>query len=209
MSVTEYIKKMMAPLRQRVLLMISRAVVKIVMDDEGMQKVQISVLKDEVLDKVERFQNFGFTSKPKPGAEAVLACVGGNRNHPIVIVVDDKRYRKTDLQEGEAAIYNSEGDYIHVKADGTIEIKASGVVTLDCPTVHLTGNLIVDGTSTLTGLVTATAGVTAPGGVATGTPSSGQVGDSTGTMSGMRTIYNGHTHPQEGGGTTDAPTEQM
>jgi phage baseplate assembly protein V len=136
---------LMAPIKTRVLLMISRAIVRIVMDDKKMQQVQITVLQDEVLDNVERFQNFGFTSNPLTGAEAVLACVGGDRSHPIVIVVDDRRHRKLNLQPGEAAIYNAFGDYALLKADGTFEVVASTKVMITSPLVEMSANLKVDG----------------------------------------------------------------
>jgi phage baseplate assembly protein V len=215
-AVLNSIKTLLAPIRTRILLMLSRAIVRVVMDDKKLQRVQITVLEDEVLDNVERFQNFGFTSNPESGAEAILACVGGDRNHPIVIAVDDRRYRKANLQPGEACMYNSNGDYALLKADGTFEIVAATKVLITCPAVEMTGNLTVDGnlavqgTSSLTGLVTATAGVTAAGGISSsGAPTSGQINDGTGTMTALRAIYNGHHHPQSGGGNTSAPTEQM
>jgi phage baseplate assembly protein V len=207
---------LMAPIKTRVLLMISRAIVRIVMDDKKMQQVQITVLQDEVLDNVERFQNFGFTSNPLTGAEAVLACVGGDRSHPIVIVVDDRRHRKLNLQPGEAAIYNAFGDYALLKADGTFEVVASTKVMITSPLVEMSANLKVDGnlqvlgTSVQTGLVTATAGVKAVGGVSSsGNPTAGQISDAAGDLAEIRTTYNSHHHPQSGGGNTDVPTEQM
>ena len=63
---------------------------------------------DEVLDRAERFQQYGLTSHPHPGAEALLLAVGGMRQHPIVAAIDDRRYRPTGLEEGEVCLYSSE-----------------------------------------------------------------------------------------------------
>lgn len=210
MTIIDTIKTLLEPVKKRVYLMVSRAIINLVDDSTKTQLLQLSVLKDEILANVERIQEFGFSSNPLPGAQAVLLCVGGHRGHPIVIATDDKRYRKNTLAGGETSIYNSAGDYIWIKADGTIEIKASTRVTITSPEVHMTGNLIVDGTSTLTGLVTAPAGVRAVGGLSSsGAPVATQITDGAGDLGEMRTIYNSHHHPQSGGGTTNVPNEPM
>ena len=43
---------------------VARAVLNVVDDEGNMQRVQISLLEDEVIDDVERFQDYGFTSVP-------------------------------------------------------------------------------------------------------------------------------------------------
>ena len=56
--------------------MVSRAVIKMVDDSLKMQGVQISLLAGEVAEKVERFQEYGFTSHPHP-ARRPLRCPWG------------------------------------------------------------------------------------------------------------------------------------
>ena len=100
----------LAPLRRRVLLTIGRAVLQLVDDARKLQSVQVVALDGEVIDDAERFQQYGYTSHPHPGAEAVLLSVGGMRQHPIVIAVEDRRYRQTGLVEGEVCLYTSENE---------------------------------------------------------------------------------------------------
>lgn len=138
----------MRALRHLLVNIVSRAVVKLVDDDAKMQLLQIEALKGEVRDRAERFQNYGFTSVPLPGAEAVVIFPGGQREHPLVIAVDDRRYRLKALAAGEVALYTDQGDYVHLKRDGNIEIKASTEVVLDVPLVTMTGDLTVNGTVT-------------------------------------------------------------
>ena len=73
--------------------MISRAVLSAISDGAGIQLVQVKLLEGEVRDGVERFQNYGFTSVPLPGAEGIMACVSGNRDHGVIVAMDDRRYR--------------------------------------------------------------------------------------------------------------------
>lgn len=89
-----------------------------------------------------------------------------------------------------------------------VEVIASTKVEITTPLAKVIGNLEVTGTSKLTGLVTATAGITAVGGVSSsGAPVASQITDANGDLGEIRTVYNGHTHPQSGGGTTSAPNQ--
>lgn len=142
------LQRALRPLAQRLQLMIGRAVVLLVNDNTRLQELQVSLLADEVRDQAERFQNYGFTSHPLPGAEAVAASVAGSRDHVVVIAVDDRRYRLRALQPGEVAIYSDEGDKVVIKRGGVIEVTASTKVRLVTPLVECTGNLQVAGTIT-------------------------------------------------------------
>lgn len=152
------LEKLIAPLRRRVGLMVGRCVVNLVNDALKMQGVQISLLSDETRDNVERLQNYGFSSNPHPGAEAVAVAVGGSRNHAVVIVCDDRRYRLTGLAEGEVALYDDLGSKIVLKRGNVIEVTAATKVRVVSPLVEMTGAL------TVTGLVTGQAGLAINGG---------------------------------------------
>lgn len=180
--------RLLAPLRQRVMNTIARCVVSLVNDATKMQSLQIGILKNENRQGVERFQNYGFTSVPKAGAEAVVVSVGGNRDHSIVIAVDDRRYRLKALAAGEVAIYSDEGDSIILKRGNKVEvntstmtINASTEVVMETPVLKVSGE-IIDNYET-----------------------------NPNNMSGMRNIYNTHTHNENNnpGGPTNAPNQGM
>lgn len=118
----DLITRLLAPLKTRIANMVARAVVQLANDAGGLQVVQLSVLEDETRDGCERFQQYGLTSVPFAGAEAVVLFVGGRRDHPLVVAVDDRRYRKKDLQPGEVALYSAAGQWVLLKADGTIDL---------------------------------------------------------------------------------------
>ena len=99
---------LLKPLRRLVALTVGRAVLNLVDDARKLQAVQVTALEREVLDDVERFQQYGFTAHPHPGAECVVLAVGGIRQHSIVIAVDDRRYRVVGLEQGEVCLYTDE-----------------------------------------------------------------------------------------------------
>lgn len=142
----------LAPLRRRVSMMVARGVIRLINDDTGVQGVQIEVLAGEVVDDAERFQDYGFTSVPLPGAEGVAVFVGGNRDHGLVIKIDDRRYRLKALQPGEVAMYTDEGDKIHIKRGGTIAVQAATEVEVTAPLASFSGNVTVDGTLVVDGV---------------------------------------------------------
>lgn len=147
--------RLMAPMKRRILLMIGRAVVRLVNDGMKMQTLQISLLDGEVRANVERFQNYGFTSHPKPGAEAIAASVMGNRDHCVVLAVDDRRYRLQGLEAGEVALYDDLGQKVHLTRTGIV-IDGAGLpvtvtntpeIVLDTPLVTVTGDVVASGIS--------------------------------------------------------------
>lgn len=143
----ELINKALAPARRAIANMVGRAVLQAIKDDAKMQELQISLLTDEVRQRAERFQNYGFTSVPLPGAEAVALFPGGDRSAPIVIVVDDRRYRKKNMKAGEVAVYNDKGDYVLFKDDRTIEVVAGTEVKVTAPTITANASTKVQITS--------------------------------------------------------------
>jgi phage baseplate assembly protein V len=158
-------------------MLLARSVVKLVNDALMVQGLQVTVLDGEVA-QVQRFQEYGFTSVPLAGAEAIVAAIAGVRSHLVAIAVDDGRYRLKNLASGEVAIYTDEGDVIHFKRGRNIEVTsggsvkvtaplvtvvASAKVTLDTPEVHCTHKLTVAEDITSGTTITAATEVTASG----------------------------------------------
>ncbi|MDP1681093.1 MAG: phage baseplate assembly protein V [Burkholderiales bacterium] len=191
--------RLLGPMARRIRLLTARAVVTVINDALKMQGVQVKLLDGEVCDNVERFQNYGFTSHPLPGAEGIYLSIGGDRDHGAVIAVDDRRYRIKGLQSGEVAIYTDEGDSIVLKRGRLVEvntqtfrINASTLVEINTPKVQMNAPLVAT-----TGEIKADLDITDRNAT---TPKS---------MRGMRDVYNVHTHTDPQGGSVSTPTGQM
>jgi len=120
---------------RRIRMLAARAVLRRVDDAQGIQHVQLEVLKGEVRGKLEHFQTYGFTSHPKPGAEAAVIFIAGNRAHGLVVAIDDRRYRLHPLEAGEVALYTDEGDKVHLKRDQKIDVISGGEVKVSGATL--------------------------------------------------------------------------
>ncbi len=181
------IRRLLAPVARRLRLLVSRGVVRGVADASRLQTVQLDLLADEARDNVERFQAYGFSGHPLPGAEAIVVAVGGSRDHLVAIAVDDRRYRPTGLQPGEVCVYDDLGSRITLKRGGVIEIVAQTVEILASTKVRVVSPLL-ECTGEIRDLCDT------PGGS---------------SMSDMREAYNTHTHPGDSGGTTGTPNQAM
>ena len=135
---------------QRIHAMVTRAMVRRVRDTTLLQELQLEVRRGQLVDGAEVFGRYGFTSVPHVGAEAIAVALGGNRAHTIVLAVENRQHRMKGLAEGETAVYDDQGQAVHLKrgnivqvvTSGTIELKAggntitvdaAGGITLDCP----------------------------------------------------------------------------
>ena len=147
------LEKLTASLRRRVLLTVGRAVLQLVDDTRKLQSVQVVALDSEVLDEVERFQEYGYTSHPHPQAECVVLAVGGMRQHPLIVAIDDRRYRVTDLKAGEVCLYTDEDESgsphrITLKRGRVVEIEGAEIRLVASGSVKVeSGSLTHNGTN--------------------------------------------------------------
>ncbi|MDB2704921.1 phage baseplate assembly protein V [Pseudomonadota bacterium] len=130
-------------LQRKIQQVVSRAVVTIVNDGLKTQELQLTIMSDEVLDGVERFQNYGFTSHPRTGAEAITLSVNGHRSHTVAIAVDDKRYRLKGLKGGEVALYDDQGQKVVIYRD-RIEVEAPKVVVKSSDVIVNSTKVFID-----------------------------------------------------------------
>lgn len=159
---------------RRSLLGFARGVVRAVSTRAGQAKMQhldVDMLAGEKHEGAEHVEPYGFTVAPYPGAEVFVGYIGGNRAHPIILSVADRKYRLQGLAAGEVAIYDDLGQKVHLTRGG---------IVLSSPSITINGDLIVNGAVSIVGSALthngknvgedhAHSGVT-PGGADTGPP---------------------------------------
>jgi len=117
------LRHLLRPLTARAANAVARAVVQLVDDETKLQLLQLGVLAGEVVDGAEHHQAYGFASVPLAGAEAVVLFPGGDRAHPLVVSVSDRRHRPTGGEPGEVTVYNHAGARVILMDDGSVEIQ--------------------------------------------------------------------------------------
>lgn len=175
-------------LSSRVRGMIGRAIVGLVNDAMKMQSLQVTIMAGQTPDDVERFQNYGHTSVPLPGAESIALAIGGSTGHTVVIAVDDRRFRLTGLQGGEVALYDDLGHKVHLTRDGIV-LDGAGHLVKMVNLEKLRVESDIDATGQIRDLCD--------------TPASR-------TMAQMRDTHSDHTHHENDvGGETATPTQPV
>lgn len=189
------LSRVMGPVWRRLRLLLSRGVLALVNDANKLQSVQIQALGDQPA-WAERFQQYGFTSHPLAGAEAIVASISGARAHLVALSVDDRRHRKAGMDAGEVCLYTDEGDILHFKRGRLISVIAGSKIEVTAP------EAVFNCPTSVT--------LNTPKVIATGDiEAAGQIRDGVGTMQGMRDTFNGHDHPGDSGGTTGKPNQEM
>lgn len=129
-------------LARRVAAMIVRGDVRFVANDVGLQRLGVGLLAGEELD-LPRYQNYGFSSVPLPGATAVVLSANGVRDGAMAVAVEDQRYRPTGGAGGDAYVYDFEGQQVHLTRSGivvkgkNIRFETEGVFRVDADKIEL------------------------------------------------------------------------
>lgn len=114
------LRNLLRPLHNRVANMVARGVITLTNDGKKQQELQLGVLADEPVPDAEHFHPYGFSSVPLPGAEVVVVFPNGDRGHPLVVAVSDRRHRPTGGEPGEVTFYNDAGAKVVLKSSGDI-----------------------------------------------------------------------------------------
>lgn len=171
----------------RLLMAIGRGRVTLVDDGAGTQTMQVRLGQDEVRDGTPRLAEYGLTSVPPPGSDAIVIFVGGDRSMGVAVATGNQLARPKGLAVGEVAIHDDQGQIVHITRAGIVITGAGKPVTITgTPKVRIESALEVTGD------------------IKDRCDGAGR------TMDEMRAIYNEHTHGgvQPGGARTDTPLPQ-
>ena len=94
-------------------------------DSKRMQELTIRDRFGVELREVEHWQPYGVTAVPKPPAddkqaEVLIAYLGGSPSHPVVIATADRRSRPTNMEPGEVALHDDQGQAVRIGRAGIV-----------------------------------------------------------------------------------------
>lgn len=194
-------------LARRIWMLLGRGRISAPANDAGpIQILQVQLGADETRDHLRRAAEFGFTSHPPVGTDAIVLFPQGDRNNGVVVATNHQASRMKGLQPGEVAIFDSQGQSVYltragivingaglpltVNATPTVTVNAATKVQLNTPELDVSGQIKAGGDIT------------------------DNAGSNAHSMAQMRAIYNGHDHAVQGvqsGGstvTTQHPNQQ-
>ena len=185
--------------------------------------LQLKLATGVVNDRIKRVHNYGFMSRPLPGAKGYTLFIGGDTSRGIAVCVEDERY-EMELEPGDVAMLDNKGNLIHFNSAGinvvtkqTLTINATKNVSVTCKNAsidatkttitsetEINGNTTINGNANITGIC-AVGGLAAVGGGAV--PAKGGMNMSGGdvVVDGISSTKHKHGETGSGGGTTTAP----
>ena len=155
---------------------------------EELAQVQIT---QRELREVPRFQSWGLATLPPKGGQALLLFQGGERGDGLCVAIEGV---PQGLKEGELMLYTDKAQ-IHLKADGSVDINGGAWV------MDSSGRLTIKGDVVIEGKVEVKQDIEVTGNI-----QGAKVSDSLGSLAGLRTAYNTHTHTGNAGTPTTPPT---
>lgn len=212
------VDRLLRPIKNKILRLISRCVLQAIDHTKEIQKVKVFVFGDETLGNMDRLQDYGIETYPlaDDNTEGLITFIGGNRDQGICINLTSRKYRPNDLSEGDACIYSKDSNDSNLNrvwikpVNNTIEISnADGrKITLNNTNIDIedgTGNKIemksgeINVTGTKVNLLNATEAFV-----------NGTTFDSWITAT-LLTIFNAHTHSgvTAGGASTGPPSAPL
>ena len=117
---------------------ITRAVLQKADDTQLLQELSFDGFHGESQQTIEHAHPYGFSTYPKAPsviggvkryAVAFVSFLRGNRSHGVVFQVGDRRFRLMKMQEGEVALHDDQGQWVHLKRTGIL-VKAPNGQTI-------------------------------------------------------------------------------
>jgi len=128
----------LAQLIRRLDMTLARGELLATVDSGGIQTMQVGLLAGEVADRVERFQSYGLSAVPPPGGDVLVAFVQGNRDHCVVVAVNDRGSRPRSRALGETELYNDQNVSILLDREGDLRIRARRIIIEADETIEVT-----------------------------------------------------------------------
>ena len=125
---------------------IERGTITASKNDDQLRELQVQLQDNYVQDELEHLEPYGFSSEPHcdKQTDAMVAFLGNQRGHGIVLSVTDRRYRITQMKTGEVCIYDDKKRHVYLKEDG-IEIDGADspitVKTTNSVTINAAANI--------------------------------------------------------------------
>lgn len=119
------IARFLHPLKIKMQSMIGRAVLLAVDDSGKTQRMRVQLSGDELIEAVERLQEYGLETNPPidDTAEVVVESIGGVRELSVITKTQVRAFRPAKLPTGEVCLFSKFGQTIILKTDGSVLVK--------------------------------------------------------------------------------------
>lgn len=133
----------------RVRMLVGRGRITIGNDTGGVQQQQVQLADIETGDNRPRVAEFGFTSMPPEGSDAVVVFLAGDRSAGVIIGTNHQASRPRNLKPGETMVFSLDGKCVYLSDSGirvdakgqSVDVSNASVVTVDATLLRCTGDI--------------------------------------------------------------------
>ncbi|QOT75050.1 phage baseplate assembly protein V [Cupriavidus basilensis] len=120
----------------RVRMLVGRGRITTGNDAGGVQQQQVQLADVETGDNRPRVAEFGFTSMPPTGSDAVVVFLSGDRSAGVIIGTNHQASRPRNLKPGETMVFSLDGKCVYLSDAGiVVEAKGQDVTVREAATV--------------------------------------------------------------------------
>lgn len=137
----EHVKRAIEPLLIRIKTLVAKGVLASIEDSTEVQLFKISGIEDDVLEDVERIQEYGRSSYPPVESQVIYAALNGNKDHAVILKTAYDQARPKDMEEGDNIVWDIHGNLIELTAEGIkITSNTGGEVLIKDGNISLNGD---------------------------------------------------------------------
>ncbi len=118
------IYRILAPIRNKIFLLIGRAILTAVKNDTKTATVQVKGLDGEVITDIEYLSPYGFEAMPSEG-QVICIFINGNRDQGIAILLHNRDERPQDLSTDEVKVWSKYKNFMKLNSAGEVNTEAS------------------------------------------------------------------------------------
>jgi phage baseplate assembly protein V len=101
-------------------------VVSQVDDTATIATLRLSVGYQEIMDKKPLLQQYGFSSVPPDGSDALAIFLSGDRSNGVVVGTNDQKSRPTGRAPGAVTLYDASGNSVALSKEHGIVVTGNG-----------------------------------------------------------------------------------
>lgn len=107
--------------------------------DGKTERLQLKTVGGDVVDNAAFLEPYGLSAKPKADGNSLglILAVNGNPANTVVLAIHNRELRFKGLKDGEVALYDEFGNYVHLQKNGNMKICCPNKIFATCKELEL------------------------------------------------------------------------
>ena len=140
----DLLREKISDLQSRVMNTASRGTLMADDDSKPIQQMKVRGQWGEEFDRVQRWEQFGITSRAPENSDALIMSINGSRDSAQVVAIENSGMRPTGSGPGSTTVYDAGGSTIVLDGSGNITITAAQNLTIVAQDIEITSDTLTN-----------------------------------------------------------------